>query len=146
MSYLLDTCVLSELVSKKPNANVVRWIDDLDPDKVYLSVLTLGEIEKGIGLLPKSRRREALTAWLQNELLVRFRDSILPLDLATARTWGRLIARLEKDGATMPAVDSLLAATALHHSLILVTRNVVDFETSEVELFDPWSLSSDLSS
>ena len=142
MSFLLDTCVLSDLVSKRPNPGVGRWIDGLDSEQIYLSVITVGEIEKGIAKLPESRRRKALTSWLQDELLVRFRDHILPLDLAIVRRWGRLNAGLEKIGAPMPAVDSLLAATALHHDMTFVTRNLDDFERSGVEILNPWTSGS----
>jgi predicted nucleic acid-binding protein len=138
VSFLVDTNVISELASKHPNPAVSRWIDSIEADRIYLSVVTIGEIEKGIERLRASRRREALSSWLEKELLVRFRDRLLPLDVSIVRQWGRLNAVLEKQGAPMPAVDSLLAATALHHGLTMVTRNVSDFERSGVEILDPW--------
>ncbi len=138
MSYLLDTCVISELASKRANLAVVRFIDSIDPDQVYLSGLTIGEVQKGIEKARDDRRREFLEAWLRDDLLIRFRDQILLLDVPTLLIWGSLTGRLERQGTPMPAVDSLIAATALHHHLVLVTRNVVDFAHSGAQLLNPW--------
>jgi tRNA(fMet)-specific endonuclease VapC len=136
--YLLDTCVISELVAKRPAPQVVDWVDALDPDAVYLSAITIGEIQKGIERLPKSQRRAQLEAWLTEELLGRFQGKILPLDEEVLRTWGRLTASLEARGITLPAVDTLLAASALHNDLVLVTRNEADFASTGVRLHNPW--------
>ncbi|MCJ7433717.1 MAG: type II toxin-antitoxin system VapC family toxin [Anaerolineales bacterium] len=138
MSFLLDTCVISEALAKKPNPKVVGFVDNLDPDDVYLSVITIGEYFKGIEKLPKSRRKSELQTWFEDELLIRYDENILPLDTRTLITWGTLTARLESDGYTMPAMDSLIAATALTYELVLVTRNVGDFEKSGVEIVNPW--------
>lgn len=138
MSYLLDTCVISELASKRAEPAVVRFIDGIDPEKAFLSALTIGEIQKGIEKARDERRKEFLEAWLRDDLLIRFRSQILLLDLAVLRTWGSLVGRLEREGTPMPAVDSLIAATALHHQLMLVTRNVDDFAHSGVRLLNPW--------
>ena len=138
MRYLLDTCVISELVAKRPAAHVVDWVDSLDPDGVYLSVITIGEIQKGIERLPSSRRKTQLQAWLGDELFRRFRGRIVPLDEDVLRTWGRLTARLEAQGLTLPAIDTLLAASALHGDFILVTRNEADFSATGVRLHNPW--------
>ncbi len=138
MKVLLDTCVISELVSKKPNLKVIDFVDSLDPDDVYLTVITIGEIMKGIEKLPKSRRKIDLLKWLNDDLLMRFEGSVLILDTPVLIEWGILTARLESAGLTMPAIDSLIAATALAKKMVLVTRNVGDFEASGVEIVNPW--------
>lgn len=138
MKYLLDTCVISELVSKKPNSNVVEFVDSLDDEDVYLSVITIGEITKGIEKLPKSKRKQELHLWLREDLLVRFSGKTIPIDNDVITEWGLLTARLELSGTSIPAIDSLIAATALTYAFALVTRNVNDFEGSGVEIVNPW--------
>jgi tRNA(fMet)-specific endonuclease VapC len=138
MTYLLDTCVISELASKRAEPNVKRWIDSIDPESVYLSAVTIGEIRKGIEKAQDPKRKETLEAWLQEELLVRFRDRLLALDAGVFLEWGALTGRLESKGLPMPAMDSLIAATALHHNFVLVTRNENDFLHSGVKLLNPW--------
>ena len=138
MKALLDTCVISELVSKKPNPKVVEFVDSLDPEDIYLSVITIGEIVKGIEKLSKSHRKTDLHNWLNNDLLVRFEGNILALDTDTLIEWGVLTARLESAGKTMPAIDSLIAASALAKKMTLVTRNVSDFEETNVEIANLW--------
>ena len=138
MKYLLDTCVISELVTKYPKPQVVDFVDALDSDDVYLSVITIGEIAKGIEKLPKSKRKQELNSWLKEDLLVRFDGKIIPLDTEVLMQWGILIARLELSGTTLPAVDSLIAATTLTHKLTLVTRNVDDFRGTDMEIVNPW--------
>lgn len=139
MSYLLDTCVISEFVAAQPTAKVVTWLAELDPETVYLSVVTLGEIQKGIEKLPASKRKEALRAWLKDDLLVRFHDRLLPLETGEMLTWGALITKVEAKGKPMPLIDSLIAATALHHDLVVVTRDQDDFAPSGARLFNPWA-------
>jgi predicted nucleic acid-binding protein len=138
VKYLLDTCVLSEMVIKQPSAKVVDFIDSLDPDDVTLSVITIGEIVKGIEKLPKSRRKQELHAWLKEDLLARFQGKIIPIDEEVIAAWGILTARAEVAGRAMPAIDSLIAATAQANELTLVTRNVDDFNVSGVEIVNPW--------
>jgi predicted nucleic acid-binding protein len=135
---LLDTCVISELVAKRPAEHVVEWVDTLDPDAAYLSVITIGEIQKGIERLPKSRRRAQLEAWLAEDLLGRFSGRVVPLDEDVLRTWGRLTASLEARGITLPAIDTLLAASTLQGDFVLVTRNEADFAATGVRLHNPW--------
>ena len=139
MSYLLDTCVISELVSKQPNKQVITWIDGVDDQLVYLSVITIGEIKRGIEKLPESRRKNRLDNWLNEDLLLRFDDRVLGIDLPVMLTWGTLVARLESLGRSLPAIDSLIAAIALHHDLQLVTRNEKDFAGAELIIVNPWS-------
>ena len=138
MKALLDTCIISELVSKKPNPKVVEFVDSLDAEDVYLSVITIGEIVKGIERLPSSKRRSELQAWLNDDLLVRFEGNVVPLDIDIMAAWGRITARLESAGKTMPAIDSLIAAMALARKMTLVTRNIGDFEGADVEIVNPW--------
>ena len=138
MKVILDTCVISELVAKKPNQNVIEFVDALDADDVYLSVITIGEIIKGIEKLPDSPRKVELRRWLQEDLLARFQGRVLPLDTDTIVEWGMLTARVEAAGKPMPAIDSLIAATALINKMTLVTRNVSDFDAAGVEILNPW--------
>ena len=135
MSYLLDTNVLLELARAQPHERVLAWFDDVPDEALHISVLTLGEIRKGIEKLPASARRERLRVWLEHELTGWFGARILPIDAGVARRWGILNAQA---GRTLPAIDSLLAATALHHGLRLVTRNVRDFAFPGLEIVNPW--------
>jgi predicted nucleic acid-binding protein len=138
MNYILDTNVISELVAPQPDANVLHWIDRVDPQTIYLSVITVGELKKGIEKLPDSRRKTALEAWLTHDLLVRFQDHLLPLDTSVMLVWGGFVARMEAIGKPMPAIDSLIAATTLQSECTLVTRNVGDFEHAGISLLNPW--------
>jgi len=138
MSFLLDTCVISELVARQPNPEVVQWIDSVDEDKLFLSVITIGEIKKGIEKLSGSRRKDALADWLKDSLLVRFRDKVLPVDIPVVLCWGQLNADLDRRGRRMPAIDSLIAATCLQAGFQLVTRNESDFAHSGVTVINPW--------
>ena len=138
MTYLLDTNVISELIAKQPDADVVDWIDQLDPNVVYLSVITIGEIRKGIAKLPASKRKESLEQWLLEDLLVRFHDHILPLDGNVLLAWGQLTGELAAKGINLPAIDSLIAATVLHYRLTLVTRNEADFQHAGITVVNPW--------
>ncbi|MBI5651080.1 MAG: type II toxin-antitoxin system VapC family toxin [Chloroflexi bacterium] len=142
MNYLLDTCVISELVAKRSNPRVVAWVDRIEEPRLYLSVITIGEIRKGIEKLADSRRKTILRAWLDDQLLVRFSERILPLDIQTLLEWGRLAARLESKGKPMSALDSLIAASALARGLALVTRNENDFQDVGVTIINPWTLDS----
>ena len=136
MSYLLDTNVLSELRRKTPNAGVVEWFAQRPASTLYLSVLTLGELRKGVEGMADASRRTALLDWLEAELPIFFTGRILPIDVQVADRWGRLVAAA---GRPVPAIDSLLAATAAHHGLSLVTRNVRDFADFGLEVINPWA-------
>jgi predicted nucleic acid-binding protein len=138
MTFLLDTCVISELVAKQPNLHVVQWVDSIDEDKLFLSAITIGEIKRGIERLADSSRKSALAEWLEGDLLIRFIDRILPIDISVMLVWGQLTADLEKQGRRMPAIDSLIAATCLQARLDLVTRNERDFAHSGVAVVNPW--------
>lgn len=135
MSYLIDTNIISELRRKDANPGVVAWFADRPATTLYLSVLTLGEIRKGVEALPNSKRKLALRDWLEVDLPAFFSGRILPVDEAVVDRWGRLLARIER---TDPAMDSLIAATALRYGLSLVTRNEADFKFPELDVINPW--------
>jgi predicted nucleic acid-binding protein len=138
MSFLLDTNVVSELIARRPDPNVIHWVEGQDTETVFLSVITVGELNRGIQRLPDSRRKKALANWLTGDLLVRFDDRVLPLDVPVMMTWGGLVARMEADGQQIPAIDSLLAATAAQHGLVMATRNVRDFKPTGISIINPW--------
>lgn len=135
MSYLLDTNVISELVKPRPDKNVLKWFSHVPDDALYLSVLTLGEIRKGVERISNSSRREKLRLWLEHDLREWFGVRILPIGPDVADRWGRLLADV---GRPVPSIDSLLAAIALHHELRLVSRNVKDFDYAGVDVINPW--------
>ena len=136
MSYLLDTNIISETVRRFPSKKVITWLENIPSDALYGSVLTFGEIRKGVDSLADEKRREKLRLWLEHELPAWFEGRVLPVDLAVAERWGRLLAEV---GRSVPTTDSLLAATALHHELRLVTRNDGDFDYPGLEVIDPFS-------
>jgi predicted nucleic acid-binding protein len=140
MSWLLDTCALSEYAKKTPAPGVIDWLDEQDETSLFISVITLGEIEKGILKLRANDpiRSQKLTAWL-GKVEQRFAGRILPLDTAALHVWAQLAAHAELAGQPMPVMDGLLMATAQCHGLTVVTRNVQDF-TSYPQVFNPWAL------
>lgn len=136
MSYLIDTNVLSELRRKTPNPGVVEWFSQRPASTLFLSVLTLGELRKGIESVSDAERRMALSDWLEVDLPAFFSGRILLIDEHVADRWGRLVAVADRP---VPAIDSLLAATAVHHGLSLVTRNVRDFGDFGLDIINPWT-------
>lgn len=140
MSWLLDTCALSEYVRKAPAPEVIRWLDEQDESSLFISVISLGEIEKGILKLRASdpRRSQKLTAWL-GKVEQRFAGRILSLDTAALHVWAQIAARAELAGQPLPVMDGLIMATAQCHGLTVVTRNVQDF-TLYPQVFNPWAL------
>ncbi len=139
--FLLDTNVISELVKPKPAALVTTWIEATDEALLHLSVLTLGEIRRGVAALPRSRRRAMLEAWIDSDLRSRFHGRILPIDEQVADRWGWLTARAQKKGAVLAVIDGLLAATALQHNLTLATRDTGSVAAIGVAVFNPWEKS-----
>jgi predicted nucleic acid-binding protein len=135
MSYLLDTNIVSETVRRNPNKALITWLDQIPGEALFVSVLTLGEIRKGIEALSNKRRREKLRLWLEYELPAWFEGRVLAVDLSVADRWGRLMAEV---GRPAPTIDSLLAATALHHELRLVTRNAGDFDYPGLQVINPF--------
>jgi predicted nucleic acid-binding protein len=136
--FLLDTNVISELVKPRPEGNVTAWIEGTDESLLYLSVLTLGEIRRGIATLSQARRRATLEAWLDKDLRARFEDRILAIDQEVADRWGLLTAAARNSGIVLPVIDGLLAATALEHNLTLVTRDTGQIPSMGVAVFNPW--------
>ena len=140
MRYLLDTCVISELVKLKPNKNVMSWLESQDENSLFLSVLTFGEIEKGIEKAPDKIRKKKLRLWVEEDLKQRFEGRVLPIDFEIVTRWGILQGASEKIGKPMPTIDGLIAVSGLVNNCTVVTRNTSDMEQSTVELFDPWGL------
>ena len=138
MKYLLDTCLLSELIKPNPSAKVVEWLSAQNEDHLFISVLTIGEILKGIGKLPKSRKKTQLQAWVDHDLRTRFKRKTLPIDEEAAETWGTISAEAEEKGKKLPVIDGLLAATALSNGLTIITRNTKDIEASGAQCLNPW--------
>jgi len=136
--FLLDTNVVSELIRPRPDNNVRRWAEETDESILFLSVLTLGEIRQGVEKLLAGRRRGRLESWLQVDLPSRFQDRILPIHEAIADRWGRIAAIAAAKGKPVPVIDGLLAATALHHNLTLVTRSSSDVAGTAVPTLNPW--------
>jgi predicted nucleic acid-binding protein len=139
VSWLLDTCVICEPAHKQPSPRVLAWMDEQPEETLHLSVLTLGEIRKGIARLPAGPKRKRLERWMEHDLRERFTGRILEVDAEAADLWGRLQAQADARGRPLPTLDSLLAATALARGLRLVTRNSPDFSATGVELLDPWA-------
>ncbi|MGA9508246.1 MAG: type II toxin-antitoxin system VapC family toxin [Candidatus Sulfotelmatobacter sp.] len=136
--FLLDTNCISELVRPRPEPRVLRWIDAADESLLFLSVLTLGEIRKGIAGLPQSRRRTHLESWFELDLRSRFAGRTLSIDYAVADGWALLAAEARRKRTFLSAIDGLLAATALEHNLTIVSRNVDDFANTPVPILNPW--------
>ena len=138
MNYLLDTCVISELIKKQPNSKVIQWISDIEEANLFISVLTIGELHKGIEKLPESRKKTKLHKWVTYDLAKRFQNKIIVFDLHTATIWGTIQAKSEMSEQKLPSIDSLIAATGISHDLIVITRNTKDMESSGVDLLNPW--------
>jgi toxin FitB len=134
---LLDTCVLSELRRPKAHPRVRRAVEALRSDDLFLSVITIGEIARGIALLADANKKRGLREWLQN-LEQHYADRVLAVDVETSHIWGELTAQAQKHGKTVPASDGLIAATARRHGLHVMTRNTEHFNMSGVALIDPW--------
>lgn len=136
MSYLLDTNVISEIVKTNPNKSVIDWFKSVPDEALFISVLTLGEIRKGTEAINDLKRKEKLRLWLEIELPRWFGERILDIDQFIADRWGRLQCEMKRP---IPAIDSLIAATALQHDLRLVTRNVKDFQYPSLQVLCPWN-------
>jgi len=138
LKVLLDTCVLSELRRPQGHSAVKVTVAEISDESLFVSVLTIGEITKGISLLAQGQKKQALTVWLTG-LEAKFAERILTVDIQTAQLWGDLTGRLQKKGILIPAIDGLLAATALKHGMQIMTRNAPHFEASGAMIIDPWA-------
>ena len=138
MSFLLDTCYLSEFIKKQPSQKVVYWSEQQQEHTLYISVLTLGEIQQGITQMIRSKRKTALEKWLDEALLPRFEGRILDISRDVAITWGQVQGEARRQGGPLAVIDSLIAATALTHNLTIATQNVANMQGSGVTLVNPW--------
>lgn len=138
MNYLLDTCIISELVKPTPNENVINWLNQTPNERLFLSVITIGEIRKGLTKLPESKKKNRLTNWL-NTLLEDYQARIYSINLTIAENWGNIQGKAENNGTPLASLDSLIAAVAYTYNLIVVTRNESDFTASNVTLLNPWN-------
>jgi predicted nucleic acid-binding protein len=138
--FLLDTNCISELVRNKPEPRVLEWMEAADESLLYLSVLTLGEIRKGVAGLPRGKRQTQLEMWLELDLQARFSGRILSIDAPIADRWGLMAAEAKRKGRALSAIDGLLAATALQHSLTILSRNISDFANTQVPTLNPWEV------
>jgi len=138
MRYLLDTCVISEALKAKPNKNVISWMRSVSEDELFISVLTFGEIEKGIEKAMDLKKKRRLQLWVEQDLKERFKNRIFDIDMVVATKWGIIQGKSEREGRSMPAIDGLIAITGLVNDCIIATRNVSDMQQSTAELFNPW--------
>jgi predicted nucleic acid-binding protein len=139
MTFLLDTNLVSEWTKPLPNRGVMSWLNDVDEDRVFLSVVSLAELRSGVASLAAGRRREQLDVWLSVELPQRFEGRLLTIDAAIADQWGRVTAMAKAAGRPIHTMDAFLAATALVHDFVVVTRNTSDFEAAKVGVVSPWT-------
>ena len=137
--FLLDTNVVSDLRKPRPNVALTAWIASADEQKLFLSVLTIGELRIGIAVQSDAKKRAALETWLISDMLSRFAGRILAFDLDVAQQWGRIEGRARLGSGKLPVVDSQLAATALFHGLTLVTNNEADFSRTGASVLNPWT-------
>lgn len=138
MKYLLDTCFISELIKPEIDCNVVEWMQNKEEASFFISVLTIGEIHKGISKLPDSIKKRSLQEWVNVDLKKRFAGRVIEITEGIATSWGEIQGRAEKEGKKMPVLDSLIAATAIKNNLTVVTRNVKDIEHSGCQSINPW--------
>ena len=138
IGFLLDTNCISELVRPKPEPRVMDWMEAVNETMLYLSVLTVGEIRKGLAGLPQGKTRTHLETWLDVDLRARFEGRIVPIDSAIADRWGLIAAQAKRSGKALSVIDGLLATTALHHNLTVVSRNARDFGDTQVAVLNPW--------
>ena len=137
MRYLLDTCVLSEMINSAPDAHVIQWFQARKPHELFISSMTWGELQRGVARWPPSKRRSDLTLWLE-QLEAGFEDRVLAFDQQASEVWARMSVIAEAQGKSMAAFDSIIAATARAYDCKLVTRNVRDFAHADVDVLNPW--------
>ena len=139
MKYLLDTCAISEITKTQANSGVIEWLKSTNSEDLYLSVINIGEIKKGINKLPASKKKQDLLFWLET-LLEDYQSRILTVDLSVMENWSLLVTNAEKKGQPIASMDSIIAAIAYTHHLTLVTRNERDFYACNIPMINPWIL------
>jgi len=138
MKYDLDTCVISEFIKPKPNEKVLEWIFNQKFNDLCISVISFGEIWKGISMLSKSSKKEELKRWFENDIVYPYYSRALKIDYSIMIIWGELYAKLESDKKLIPVVDLFIAATSISYNFTLATRNTKDFINTGCKLFNPW--------
>ena len=136
--FLLDTNIPSELIRSRPDSRVEKWVYAQDEQSLYLSVVSIGELRRGLVILPASKRRSELERWFENDLLPQFEGRILPVTRSIADRWGVLDGQCQLKGTPLNAADGMIAATAIEHGLTVVTRNIRDYAGLGVEALNPW--------
>ena len=136
--FLLDTNVVSEFVKPRPDERVVRWMNEIDEDQAFISVVSFAEIRRGIALLDEGKRKQSLDVWLREDLPFRFEGRIIDIDRAVAEDWGTVISWAKRNGIGLSALDAFIAASARVRELTIVTRNTKDFAALSIPLADPW--------
>jgi predicted nucleic acid-binding protein len=139
VNYLLDTNVLCEPTKLKPNRRVLEWLALADEDRLFLSAVTLAEVQRGVSRLPSGGRRERIRRWLERDVVERFGVRILAVDNVVGLRWGEIMAEAESKGRTMSSLDGFIAATAVARDLTLATRNIADFKDAVPQLVNPWA-------
>lgn len=139
MNFLLDTNVLSEITKPRPDERVLQWLHGVDEDRTFISIVSIAEIRRGVALMDSGRKRDVLADWLAHDLPRRFDSRVIAVERPVALAWGDLMALAKRNGRGLASMDGLIAATAIAHDLILVTRNTKDFAGFGLELIDPWN-------
>ena len=143
MAFLLDTNVVSETIRPRPDKTVLDWIEAQAPTDLFLAAQTIGELVRGARKVKEQARRERFKRWIEQDLARQFDGRVLPFDGRTAAVWGRLMGDGDRAGRPPAAADAQIAAVAIQHDLIIVTRNVKDFRNFDIQLFDPWQIIED---
>jgi len=138
MNYILDTCVISELIKKYPDKKVIKWISDIDENALFITSITVGEIIKGIERLKESKRKNDLIGWINTDLKERFKNRIIAFDTESATVWGKVQATTELKGKPLPAIDGIIASIGIANKMVIATRNISDMIESGAVLYDPW--------
>jgi len=138
MPFLLDTNIVSETVKVKPETRVLEWLEQQSPTDLFLAAQTIGELIRGAVKVKERARQERFRKWIEEDLSQQFQHRILPFDETTARIWGQLMGKGDRQGRTPPAADAQIAAIAIGRELVLVTRNTKDFEQFDLEVLNPW--------
>jgi predicted nucleic acid-binding protein len=137
--FLVDTCAISEFTKPAPDLGLVSWLAQTDSNLTYLSAVTVGELRFGIAIQSVRKKRERLENWLRSEVLSEYEGRILPFDEDVAQRWGRLRSEARKTGTSVPVIDAMIAATAIHYNLAIVSRNETDFRRMGLDIVNPWS-------